>query len=109
MTRDAWLARHPYLQPVADVHALVETVAAGIAVPTTPIPDWDRYAAEFHAGVPLLQSSTVAFDFMSAEPAVHSLIRTLASASLPEPLAMACRDLEAELETTDSGPSAHPG
>jgi FdhE protein len=109
MTRDLWLARHPYLQPVADVQALVDAAAAGIAVPTAPIPDWDQYAADFHAGVPLLQSSTAAFDFASVEPAVHSLIRRLASASLPEPLATSCRDLEAELETTDSRSSAHPG
>jgi FdhE protein len=109
MTRDVWLARHPYLQPVADVHVLVEAAVAGIGVPTAPIPDWAQYAADFHAGVPVLQSSTVAFDFTAAATAVHSLISSLASASLPEPLATACRDLEAELETTETGPPAHPG
>jgi FdhE protein len=109
MTRDVWLARHPYLQSVADVHALVEAMAAGISVPTAPIPDWDHYTSDFHAGVPLLQSSTVAFDFAAAETAVYSLIREVASASLPEPLATSCRDLEAELETTDSRAPAHPG
>jgi len=109
MTRDVWLARHPYLQPVADVQALVEAAAVGIAVPTAPIPDWERYAADFHAGVPLLQSSTVTFDFAAAETAVDSLIRRLASASLPEPLATSCNDLEAELESTESRSSAHPG
>jgi len=109
MTRDVWLARHPYLQPVADVQALVEAAAVGIAVPTAPIPDWERYAADFHAGVPLLQSSTVTFDFAAAETAVDSLIRRLASASLPEPLATQCRDLVAELETTDPRSPAHAG
>jgi FdhE protein len=109
MTPDVWLARHPYLQPVADVHTLVEAAAEGIALPTAPIPDWDKYAADFHAGVPLLGSSTLAFDFDEAETAVHSLIRRLAAASLPEPLATSCRELEAELETTDSGPPSHPG
>jgi FdhE protein len=109
MTRDVWLARHPYLQPVADVHALVEAMAAGVAVPTAPIPDWDHYASDFHAGVPLLQSSTVAFDFVAVETAVYSLIREVASASLPEPLATSCRDLVAELETTDLRAPVHPG
>ena len=109
MTRDVWLARHPYLQPVADVHALVETAAAGIPVPSAPIPDWDHYAADFQTGVPLLRSATVACDFGAAETAVHSLITTLASTSLPEPLATSCRDLAAELETTDSRSPAHPG
>jgi FdhE protein len=108
MTLDVWLARHPYLQPVADVHALVDAAAAGIPVPSAPIPDWDQYAGEFHAGVPLLRSSTMAFDFGVAETAVHSLIARLASASLPEPLATSCRDLEAELGTTDSRPPSHP-
>jgi len=109
MTRDVWLARHPYLQPVADVHALVEAMAAGVAVPTAPIPDWDHYASDFHAGVPLLQSSKVAFDFAAVETAVYSLIREVASASLPEPLATSCRDLVAELETTDLRAPVHPG
>jgi len=109
MTRDVWLARHPYLQPVADVHALVDAMAAGVAVPTAPIPDWDHYASDFQAGVPLLQSSTVAFDFAAVETAVYSLIRQVASASLPEPLATSCRDLVAELETTDLRAPAHPG
>ena len=109
MTSDAWLARHRYLQPVADVHGVVDAAAAGIAVPTATIPDWDRYAEDFDAGVPLMRSPTVTFDFDAAETAVHSLIRTLASASLPEALATPCRDLEAELETTDSGAPAHPG
>jgi FdhE protein len=109
MTRDLWLVGHPYLRPVADVHALVEAAAAGIAIPTAPIPDWDDYAADFDAGVPLLHSSKVAFDLASAEMAVQSLIRRVASASLPEPLATSSRDLEAELETTDSRPPAHPG
>ena len=39
MTR--WLAAHPYLQPVADVHALVEAAAAEVFVPVAPIPNWE--------------------------------------------------------------------
>jgi len=109
MTRDVWLARHPYLQPVADVHTLVEAAAAGIDVPTAPIPDWDQYAPDFHAGVPLLGSSALSFDFDEAETAVHSLIRRLASASLPEPLATSRRNLEAELESTDPPSPVHAG
>jgi FdhE protein len=109
MTRNDWLARHPYLQPVADVQTLVEAAAGGIAVPTPPIPDWDLYAADFYAGVPLLQSSSVTFDFSSAETAVHALIRRLALAAVPEPLGTSCRCLAAELEKTDSRSPAHAG
>ena len=108
MTRDVWVARHQYLRPVAEVQTLVETAADAIAIPIAPIPDWDQYAADFHAGVPLLQSSATAFDFASAETAVHSLIRRLASAPLPEPLAESCRELAAELGTRDSRSPVHP-
>ena len=109
MTRDLWLERHPYLQPVADVHAVVEAAAAGIALPTAPIPDWDDHAADFQAGVPLLRSSSAVFDLAAAETAVDSLIGTLASASLPEPLSTWCRDLASESATTASRAAAHPG
>jgi FdhE protein len=88
MTRDAWLARHPYLQPVADLHTLIDAAVSGIALPAAPIPDWEAYAREFDAGVPLLLgSSAAAFDFPAVETAADSLMATLASASLPEPLA----------------------
>ena len=83
MTPDLWLQRHRYLQPVADVHAVVEAAVAGIALPAAPIPDWDDYAADFHAGVPLLRSPAAAFDFAAVETAVHSLVETLAAAPLP--------------------------
>ena len=56
MTRDVWLARHPYLQPVADVQALVEAAAAGLPSPLRRSPTGSEYAADFHAGVPLLRA-----------------------------------------------------
>ncbi len=123
MTRDAWLAAHPYLQPVADVHTLVETAAAEIGVPVASIPDWDDYAPDFYAGVPLLRSSKAAIDLSAPEQAVLSLIEKLASSPLPEKLAQQCRVLEAELHsvrdspehteagllTTDAFSPTHPG
>jgi len=109
MTGEVWLEQHPYLQPVAHVHALVEEAADGIAVPTAPVPNWDRYATDFLAGVPLLKAFSYTFDFAAAEVAAHTLIRKLASDSLPEPLATQCRELDAELATTGSGSPVHPG
>jgi FdhE protein len=94
MTRDVWLARHPYLQPVADVHALVEAAAAEIGVPAAPVPDLSNYADDFHAGVPLLESANVAIDLSGAEHAVHLLIKRLGSASLPGALAQQCKALD---------------
>jgi FdhE protein len=98
MTRDAWLTQHPYLRPVAAVHAVVERAAADIPVPDTPTPDWDGYAVDFRAGVPLLESSRVAMDLLPPEDAVRSVIARLMSSPLPDPLALPCRALAAELE-----------
>ena len=112
MTRDTWLATHPYLLPVAEVDALVAIAAAESCRPVDAIPDWDDYADDFHAGVPLLKSAKVAIDFSPPETAVRSLITKLASSSLPGALKQQCRDLEAELEpplATDLLSPAHPG
>jgi FdhE protein len=59
--------------------------------------------------VPLLKSAAVAFDFAPAETAVDSLIRSLTSTSLAEPMATWCRDLAAESETTDARSPEHAG
>jgi hypothetical protein len=52
MTRDVWLARHPYLQPVADLHAQVDAVLAEVIIPSPTIPMWDDYLDDFYSGVP---------------------------------------------------------
>ena len=96
MTRDGWLAAHPYLQPVADLHALVEAAVAEAFIPVAPIPNWEDYADDFRAGVPLLHSSNAAIDLGRLEDAVHSLIQKLAS-SPARTLAEQCQILEAEL------------
>ena len=93
MTQELWLAKHPYLQPVADVQAVVEAALAGIALPTAPIPNWSDHAADFYAGVAWLRNSSAAFYFAAAETVADSLIERLASAPLPEPLATSCREL----------------
>jgi len=123
MTRDVWLAAHPYLQPVADVHTLVESAVAEICVPVAPLPNWHDYAVDFHGGVPLLQSAKVAIDLSPPEAAVFTLIRKLASSSLPGTFAQQCQVLEDEFHpvrdtpghagagvTTKVSPSSsHPG
>ena len=48
MTLAEWLARHPYLQPVADLHARVDAAIASIAIPAAAIPDWTAYVEDFH-------------------------------------------------------------
>ena len=88
MTHDTWLATHPYLQPVAEVDALVAITAAESCLPLDSIPDWDGYADDFHAGVPLLKSAKVAIDFSPPEAAVRVLVTKLASSPLPDTLAL---------------------
>jgi FdhE protein len=78
VTRDVWLAEHPYLQPLADLHAAVEAAAVRISIPTAAIPQWSDYIEDFHAGVPLLESPKVAIDLSVLEPVVNGLMKSLA-------------------------------
>jgi FdhE protein len=109
MTRDVWVAAHPYLQPVADVYALVEGAVAGIDVPVAPMPDWEGYADDFRVGVPLLQSPAASVDLSQPENAVFSLISTLASSPLPGTFVEQCRVLEAELRPVRDAPDVAEG
>jgi len=53
MTQDAWVTSHPYLQPVAVLHAQVRNELTGIAA-SSEIPPWDDYLRDYLAGVPIL-------------------------------------------------------
>lgn len=83
MTRDAWLARHPYLQPLANLQAVVDSSISEIVVPAPVIPDWKQYLDEFIAGVPWLLSSTANIDLRPTELMLASLVQKLASRQLP--------------------------
>jgi FdhE protein len=102
MTQDAWLARHPYLEAVADLEARVDAVVAEVSIPRARIPRWDDYIGDFHHGVPLLHSARVVIDLGQAEGIVASLVERLASGPLPGKLAEDSRALNAELHG-DSG------
>jgi FdhE protein len=82
MTRDVWLVKHPYLQPLADLHAAVEAAAEAMTIPSVRVPAWDDYAEDFHAGVSLLHSSTAAIDVSGLSEVVSSLAEALASSTL---------------------------
>jgi len=104
MTHDVWLARHPYLKPVAGLHAVVEAVAAEISIPDAAIPDWNSYAGDFHNGVPLLLSSIVPIDFSPAARAVISLTENLAVRSLPARLSEQIQVLDSEIRSHSEAP-----
>ncbi len=104
MTQDVWLSTHAYLQPVARLHAVVDTAAAGLSNEDPCVPIWDDYIADFQEGVPLLQSSAAIIDLTGAERLVVFLVEELASIRLPEKLAQQTRALDSELRGEPDAP-----
>jgi FdhE protein len=97
MTRDAWLTKHAYLQPVADINAVLETAAAAVSIPGACIPLLGNYTEDYQDGVPLLRSSHAAIDLEPAGAIIVALVETLASRPLPGKLADESRVLDAQL------------
>jgi FdhE protein len=97
MNQVAWIEKHPYLQPVADLHRLVDAALEEISVPSAHVPSFDDFIDEFHVGVPLLLSSTIATDFAPVVTAVTSVVERLALQSLPGNLTEEVRALHGEL------------
>jgi FdhE protein len=104
MTQDFWLVKHPYLQGVADVQALIDAALAELLIPGACVPSWDDYISDFHEGIPLLVSPNVAIDFRDLERALTSLVETLALKPLPGNLAQDNRALEAQLKGARDSP-----
>jgi FdhE protein len=104
MTQDVWLVKHPYLQGVADLQALIDAALAEIPIPGACVPSWDDYISDFHAGIPLLQSPRVAIDFRDLERALMSVIEALPLKPLPGTLAQDSRTLEAQLHRDRDSP-----
>lgn len=77
MTQETWLSAHPYLRPVAELHARVNAAADEIRVPVMPVPDFEPYRDDFCGGVPLLKSANTGIDLAEAERAVDALVTQL--------------------------------
>jgi len=82
MTLADWLAKHPFLQPVAELHESIGAALASISLPTAAVPDWTAYAEEYYAGIPLLMSQTAAIDFAPVESGLQSLLAELSRTPL---------------------------
>jgi len=106
MSQNQWLATHPYLKPVAELHAAVDAATSQLSVPMVSIPRFESYLPDYRAGVPLLQSDAVEFDFRPVESLLIVLANNLASVRLPGKLAAECRSVAACLELGDSLASA---
>ena len=97
LTLEAWLARHPYLQPVAGLRALVDTAAGRMTGTVTREPDWEEYLADFQAGIPLLGSERAAIGLADPSKVVRSMLDALLPLPLPPELAGQCDALRADL------------
>ena len=107
MTRDQWVARHPYLQPVAELQALVATNADRIGIPLAVVPDWNGYGDDYRAGLPVLKSPYAAIDVDALHDAIVQLVRGVGSASPSTSFVEQCHDVESDI--TSGAPVRHPG
>jgi FdhE protein len=78
---DAWLAGHPYLEPLARFTAEVNAAAGEIEAPRAAIPAWEDYARDFEGGLPLLKSDSVRIDLEPAGEMALALVRRLSARS----------------------------
>ena len=97
MTQEDWLTSHPYLHPVADLHAQINVATAEFRSSKIGVVRWDTYLNDFLTGVPLLHNTAAPFDFGPAEKATRLLVERLASQPLSEKLASQLQILQAEL------------
>lgn len=104
MTHDVWLSRHSYLEPVAQLHTLIDDAVAGIPVENPCAPIWDDYTADFQQGVPLLESSPAIIDITATASAMMLLIEKMSSSPLPGKLAQETRSLDSELRCDPDAP-----
>ena len=96
MTADAWVARHSYLQPIADIRTVVDAAAARISRPIDRVPDWQEYVDDFHAGVPLLESERAAVEVSDPPAIVRQMLDELSTMPLPAWFGHQCSRLHAE-------------
>ena len=103
-TCDDWLERHPYLQPLAALHAIIDSAVEQVPVPVARVPPWEDYVDEFLGGVPLLRSSGAPIDLSPAEGALRALVENLSATRLPGTLTDEQRALHAELRGDPDAP-----
>jgi FdhE protein len=104
--KDAWLAKHSYLRPLAALEAVVDE-AAQICAAKASLPCWEKYEDDFSAGIPLLENTSaagltnharndLAMDFAA-------LVAWLALHPLPSNLNQRICNLYAELRADPNG------
>jgi|tagenome__1003787_1003787.scaffolds.fasta_scaffold20813403_2 FdhE protein len=109
MNQNGWVKTHSWLQPLASLQAHINAEIAEIPIARPAIPEWQGYADDFHAGLPLLHSPEVRIDLEPVEKCIASLVEKLAVSALPYHLAEDSKILNGELSRTPGGPCAAVG
>jgi len=97
MTREAWLAAHAYLEPVARLCGEVEETLRTLPSRAPASARFDDYAADYAAGVPLLASPSAAVELENGGAHALALIDALPARLSDEDLAAQTRALASEL------------
>lgn len=85
MTLDDWVRTHSFLDRLAQVRCRIDA-AAEAAITPLPVPtNWDDYATDFAAGVPLFASPAVAIDFAPIDAAIARAAEVLRAEDGAEP------------------------
>lgn len=94
VTLEKWLARHPFLEPIARLEATVRDCVQTLPGPE-PVPtDFEQFRADFDEGIPLLHSPVVGRKLvLEAADDFEALSLALAEADVPESLAVQVREL----------------
>lgn len=77
MTLDDWIRGHEFLRPLAALHARIDAVIAEATLPPVPMPEWNRYARDFAAGVPLLASAAANVDTADTDDAIAEIVAVM--------------------------------
>jgi FdhE protein len=100
------LTSHPYLQGVAELHAIVQRAASSISPAKATALSFDDYREDFLKGVPMIQSSAIALDWAPVETSIQTLVATLVASPLQDKLTEETRTLCTEL-CADPGAPRH--
>ena len=103
-SRDAWLAGHPYLEPLARLTAEVKAAAGEIETPRVSIPAWEGYAADFAEGLPLLRSDGARVNLEPGGGMAVELVGRLAARSSAGSLIAGISELGAQLRGLPGAP-----
>lgn len=100
MTRDRWIAAHPYLAPLAAFQAAIEGALDVPAPAPARAPRWEAYDGEYALGVPLLRGVSAQVDLAPAGEVLGRLAERVAEAKLPDRLAASARGLRDHLRAS---------